>query len=147
MNLRDLKLRARAVLSPGRVESDLREELAFHVDREAARHVALGKTPAEARALAVRKFGSPTVAADECRDARGTALLDNLVRDLLFAGRSFRPRGPTGRERSRAIRAILVAGRSPLPRAAPSSRSSRIPSRRGRAGRRRPRTCRRSIPG
>ena len=31
-----------------------------------------------------------TVAADECRDARGTALLDNVVRDVLYACRSFR---------------------------------------------------------
>ena len=36
------------------------------------------------------RFGSVTVAADECRDARGTALLENVVRDVLYACRSFR---------------------------------------------------------
>ena len=37
MNLRDLKLRAWAVLSPRRMECDLGDELAFHIDRETAR--------------------------------------------------------------------------------------------------------------
>jgi predicted permease len=40
------------------------------------------------RALA--RFGSVTVAADKCRDARGTALLDSVVRDVQYAFRSFR---------------------------------------------------------
>ncbi len=36
------------------------------------------------------RFGSVTVAADECRDARGTAFVDSLMRDVLYAWRSFR---------------------------------------------------------
>jgi predicted permease len=35
-------------------------------------------------------LGSVTVAADECRDARSTALVDGLVRDIRYACRSFR---------------------------------------------------------
>ena len=54
-----------------------KEELAFHLEREAQKHIANGVSPAEARARAVARFGSVTVAADECRDARGTALVDN----------------------------------------------------------------------
>jgi hypothetical protein len=34
MNLRDLKLRARALVAPGRVERELDEELSFHIERE-----------------------------------------------------------------------------------------------------------------
>ena len=34
MNLHDLKLRARALLRPHRVEQELHEELAFHIERE-----------------------------------------------------------------------------------------------------------------
>ena len=34
MNLRDLKLRARALLAPRRVERELDEELIFHIERE-----------------------------------------------------------------------------------------------------------------
>ena len=46
--------------------------------------------PAEARTRAMARFGSVTVAADQCRDARGTALLDSAVRDVVYACRSFR---------------------------------------------------------
>jgi predicted permease len=90
MNLRRLKLLAHAVFAPRRVERDLDEELAFHIERETQRHIASGVSPAEARTRALARFGSVTVAADECRDARGTALLDSVVRDLLYACRSFR---------------------------------------------------------
>ena len=89
-NLRRLKLLARAWLAPRRVERDLDEELAFHIDRETQKHIANGISPAEARTRAIARFGSVTVAADECRDARGTALVDSVVRDVLYACRSFR---------------------------------------------------------
>jgi predicted permease len=97
MNLRRLTLRARALLAPRRVESDLDHELEFHIERETQKHIANGISPAEARTRAMARFGSLTVAADACRDERGTALLDGVVRDLLYACRSFR-------------RAPLVAG-------------------------------------
>jgi predicted permease len=90
MNLRRLKLWTRALLAPHRVERDLDEELAFHIERETQKHIANGLSPAEARTRAVARFGSVTVAADECRDARGTALVDRVVRDVRYAGRSFR---------------------------------------------------------
>ena len=90
MNLRDLKLRARALFARRQVERDLDDELAFHLERETQKHIANGVSPAEARTRAMAYFGSVTVAADECRDARGTALLDTVVRDVLYACRSFR---------------------------------------------------------
>jgi predicted permease len=90
MNLQRLKLRARALLARRRVERDLDEELAFHIEREAQKQIASGLSPAEARTRATARFGSVAVAADECRDARGTALVDNLVRDVLYTCRSFR---------------------------------------------------------
>ncbi len=90
MNLRDLKLRARALFTRRRVERDLEEELAFHIERETQKHLANGLGSEEARIRAKARFGSVTVAADECRDARGTAFIDNLMRDVLYAWRSFR---------------------------------------------------------
>ena len=89
MNLRDLKLRARALLAHRRVERDLDDELAFHLEQETRKQIAAGASPAEARARAIARFGSVTVAADACRDARGTATIENLVRDVLYACRSF----------------------------------------------------------
>ncbi len=90
MSLRDWQLRARALFAPRRVERELDDELSFHIERETRKLIAEGMTGAEARARAMARFGSVTVAADECRDARGTALLDSVVRDVRYACRSFR---------------------------------------------------------
>ena len=49
-----------------------------------------GMPPDEARAKARARFGSTTVVADQCRDERGTAFVDNTIRDVRFALRSFR---------------------------------------------------------
>ena len=46
--------------------------------------------PDAARFQALRTFGAVESTKDACRDARGTAILDNLVRDVRYAGRSFR---------------------------------------------------------
>jgi predicted permease len=90
MTLRDLFLRARAVVAPRRVERELDEELAFHVERETQKHIAAGLSPADARTRALARFGPVPLAADQCRDARGIALLDALARDILYAFRTFR---------------------------------------------------------
>ena len=46
--------------------------------------------PEDARMKAQARFGSTTVAADECRDERGTAFIDNTIGDLQYALRTFR---------------------------------------------------------
>ncbi len=89
MTLRDLQLRARALFRPHRVEQELNDELAFHIEREAARLIDEGMTPAEARLRAQARFGSTALAADQCRDERGTAIIDNTVRDVQYALRTF----------------------------------------------------------
>ena len=90
MNLRDLTLRARALFAPKRAERDLHDELSFHIEREAMKLMEQGLPPEDARARAQAKFGSTTVAADECRDERGTAFIDNTIGDLQYALRTFR---------------------------------------------------------
>jgi putative ABC transport system permease protein len=90
MNLSDLRLRARALLAPRRVERELDDELAFHIDRETEKLVAEGMTAAEARSRAHARFGPVALAADECRDARGTSFVDNTLRDFFYALRTFR---------------------------------------------------------
>ena len=90
MGFRDLTLRLRALITHRRVERDLHDELSFHIEREAQKLVDRGMPPQAARAKARARFGSMTVAADQCRDARGTAFVNNTVRDVRFALRSFR---------------------------------------------------------
>ncbi len=89
MNLRDWLLRARALVARHRVERELDEELSFHVERETHKLVAHGMDRDEARLKARARFGSTALAADRCRDERGTAFVDNTVHDVLYAFRMF----------------------------------------------------------
>jgi putative ABC transport system permease protein len=89
MSLRDWQLRARALFARRRVERELDDELAFHLERETRKLIAHGMSGADARAKALARFGPVPLAADECRDARGTAFVDNTVRDMLYAFRTF----------------------------------------------------------
>ena len=90
MNIRDLSLRIRALVAPHRVERELDEELAFHIERETQKHIAAGLSPTDARTRARARFGPVPLAADQCRDARGTNVVDDLTRDILYAFRTFR---------------------------------------------------------
>ena len=90
MNLRDLTLRVRALLLPSRAERDLDEELQFHIERERRKLIEEGVSAGEARVRARARFGSVTVTADQCRDQRGTAFIDNTIGDLQYALRTFR---------------------------------------------------------
>lgn len=90
MNFRDLLLRARALFARNRVERELDDELSFHLEMETRKLIEQGLDPEEARYKARARFGSATVTADECRDERGTAWVDNTISDVLFALRSFK---------------------------------------------------------
>ena len=90
MTLRDLFLRLRALATPRRVERELDDELAFHIERETQKHLATGLSPANARARALARFGSVPLFADQCRDARGIGFVDDMTRDIAYALRTFR---------------------------------------------------------
>jgi predicted permease len=90
MTLRHLKQRVLTWIAPRRVERDLDDELSFHLEREMHEHIARGLSPDDARARARARFGSIAVAADACRDERGTAWFDSVKRDVLYAVRTFR---------------------------------------------------------
>src|SRR5215210_6703031 len=93
MNRRDWTHRLRALVMPRAVERDLNDELSFHVERETEKLIEEGIEPGRARSTAKARFGSTTVAADACRDERGTAFVDNTIRDVQYAMRTLR-RGP-----------------------------------------------------
>ncbi len=90
MTLRDLLLRLRALAAPSRTERELDDELAFHIEREAHKQIAEGLGAAAAVARARARFGSVPLAADRCRDARGTGAIDALARDVRDAFRAVR---------------------------------------------------------
>ena len=96
-----LRLRVRAMFSPLHLarrfgvmlhrrsfERRLDEELRFHMDMVASRHLARGISAAQARELTQREFGSMPRFKEEMRDAHGITWIDDLWRDVRFAVRA-----------------------------------------------------------
>jgi predicted permease len=84
-----LRSRLYSLFFRSRRESDLDEELQFHLDRETERLRSSGLTPEQAVYQARRAFGVVEPLKDACRDTRGTAGIENLWRDIRYAFRSF----------------------------------------------------------
>jgi hypothetical protein len=85
-----VRSRLHSVFLRDRRESDLKEELQFHLERESERLRAGGISPEAARLEARRLFGGAEQIKEECRDARRTGLVDGTVRDIAYALRGFR---------------------------------------------------------
>ena len=83
-----LRLRLRTLFRRRRVDEELDDEVAYHLDRLTARNVAAGMTEREARQAAIRAFGGLTQRIEECRDARGVNVVEDLVRDVRYGMRS-----------------------------------------------------------
>jgi putative ABC transport system permease protein len=85
-----LRLRLRSLFRSGRVEQELDEELRYHLDRLVDNYLAAGMSPSEARYHAHREMGAIELRKEECRDARGLALVDSLRQDVTYALRALR---------------------------------------------------------
>ena len=83
-----LRLRFRSLLRRGRVENELDEELAFHVEYKTQEGIQQGLSPEEARYAALRSLGGADQVKENCRDARGTLWLEDIARDLRYGART-----------------------------------------------------------
>lgn len=72
------------------VESDLDEELRFHLEMETEKNIRSGMPPAEARSAALRTFGGVDRVKEEVRGVHTFAGLEGLLRDLRLALRTVR---------------------------------------------------------
>jgi predicted permease len=88
--LSDLRYRLRALFSHRAIETEMGDELRFHIERQAEKYIARGMTPEEAARRARLEFGGEQQIREECRDARGTRWIDDLFRDVRYALRGFR---------------------------------------------------------
>src|SRR5262245_30953316 len=86
----DLFHRLRAILRRRSVDAEIDHELQYHFDRLAESYEKKGLAVAEARRAAVVRFGGLPQVADECKDAFGTRVIDNLHQDVRLAIRSLR---------------------------------------------------------
>jgi putative ABC transport system permease protein len=73
-----------------RVEDDLSEEIAFHLEARVDDLTRCGMSPDEARRRARQEFGSLERYKEEVRSARGLRLVDELRSDLLYGWRALR---------------------------------------------------------
>jgi predicted permease len=71
-------------------DRQLDDELQTHIDEDATRLEAEGLTAAEARRVALARFGGLQAIREQTREVRRTRWLDDLVRDLRYAARLMR---------------------------------------------------------
>src|SRR5271154_5931090 len=82
--LSDLLYRLRALFQRKAVETELDEELRYHLDREAEKYRQAGASPEEAMRRARIVLGGPEQVRQQCREARGTRLLEDLAQDVRY---------------------------------------------------------------
>jgi len=82
--------RLRSLFRKNVMESELDEEVRFHVERQAAENVAAGMTPEEARRAAIREFGGVEQVKEECRDERRVNRIETFGADLRYGFRGLR---------------------------------------------------------
>ncbi|HYL77693.1 MAG TPA: ABC transporter permease [Bryobacteraceae bacterium] len=78
------------LLRRSQMEMQLDKELRFHLDQYTSDLIAQGLDPEEARRQARIALGGPEQVKEECRDARGTRWLEDLLRDFRHAARRLR---------------------------------------------------------
>ncbi len=83
-------LRFRSVTRRNDIEQELSDELHFHLERQVAENIAAGMTKEEATREAYQVFGGVERFKDECRDTRGTNIVESLLADLRYGLRSLR---------------------------------------------------------
>ena len=81
-----LRTKFRALFHRRAVEEELADELAYHIEEKIQRLREQGMTQAEARRTVLREFGGIEQRKEECRDARGISFVEDLWRDVKFAG-------------------------------------------------------------
>jgi predicted permease len=85
-----LRSRADALFGHRRREAEMNDELRFHLDMQAQQNEGRGMSAGEARRVAAVSFGGVEAVREECRDARGVRLLEDLGQDVTYALRSLR---------------------------------------------------------
>ena len=73
-----------------KMEEQLEKELRFHLEQHTNELIAQSNAPEEARRQARLALGGSEQVKEQCRDARGTRWLEDLLQDFRYAGRTLR---------------------------------------------------------
>ncbi|MEW6321598.1 MAG: ADOP family duplicated permease [Acidobacteriota bacterium] len=90
--LSELRYRWRALVARDRMEDELEDELAFHLEQEQKKLEARGMPPDAARRAARLAFGGYEAIREATRDARGVRLVEQTWTDVVHALRTLRTR-------------------------------------------------------
>jgi putative ABC transport system permease protein len=88
--LSDLFFRFRSLFRREKVEAELDDELRFHFEHQLAKSVKSGLTPEEALRRARMEFGGLGQVKEECREARGVQMIENIFQDIRYGLRFLR---------------------------------------------------------
>lgn len=86
----DLRTRLRALFFRDTADRELDNELWFHIEQHVQKLMDSGLPESEARRQARLAFGGAEQIKEECREARGTHLLETFLQDTRYAFRTFR---------------------------------------------------------
>src|ERR1700683_4838483 len=86
----DLLYRLRALFRRTTVDSELDEELQYHLDRETEKYRQAEASPDKSMRRAKLALGGTEQVTQQCREARGTKLIEDLAQDLRYAARQMR---------------------------------------------------------
>ena len=82
--LYSLPLRVRSLFRRDQVDRELKDELRDHIEQQIQENLAAGMSPEDARYSALRALGGMTQIEQQCRDARGGSVIEDLVQDLRY---------------------------------------------------------------
>ncbi|MDQ1389048.1 MAG: hypothetical protein QOF56_2502, partial [Acidobacteriaceae bacterium] len=82
--LYSLPLRLRSFFRRKQVDLELEDELRDHLEQQIKENLAAGMPPEEARYSALRAMGGMTQIEQQCREARGGNVIEDLVHDLRY---------------------------------------------------------------
>src|SRR6266511_5726389 len=88
----DILYRLRAAFRRGTVERELDHELRFHVQQQTAKYMAAGLSREEAARRVRLEFGGLDQIKEQCRDARGVGVLEEIARNARYACRTLAKR-------------------------------------------------------
>jgi putative ABC transport system permease protein len=88
--LTQIRLAVRSIFRKPQVDQELDEEFRYHLERQIEENLNRGLPPEEARSAAMREMGPIAKSKEECRDMRQVNYIDDLMRDLRYAGRNLR---------------------------------------------------------
>src|SRR5579864_3234151 len=88
--LRQVNLRLRSLFRRERIEQEIEDEFQFHIEQQVEMEMARGLSRQDARAAALRAMDGMEKQKAACRDMRRVNYIDDLLRDLRYAGRNLR---------------------------------------------------------